>query len=297
MKMHLLIDDYLNYLAIEKGASLNTLESYGRDLNRYAAFLEKSDIVQIADVSSERVIAFLAMLRNKGLSPVSVNRVLAALRGFHKYLIAWKKTAENPVATIELAKVWMHLPDTLSREEMRRLLTSPAGDDAVAIRDKAILELLYASGIRVSELIALAVNDINWQAGYLVARGKGQKERVVPIGKTAMDCLSRYADDARHRFLKERRASHLFLNRSGSGLTRQGLWKIVKKYAERSGLLKKVYPHTFRHSFATHLLEGGADLRSVQVMLGHADIATTQIYTHVTKERLKEIHKKYHPRG
>lgn len=295
--MHLLIDDYLNYLAMEKGASLNTLEAYGRDLSRYAAFLEESGITQIGDVSSDGVIAFLEMLRGGGLSPVSVNRVLAALRGFHKYLIGSKKAEENPVANIELAKVWMHLPDTLSREEMRRLLAAPAGDGAVALRDTAILELLYASGIRVSELITLAVNDINWQAGYLVARGKGQKERLVPVGKTAMDSLGRYADEARHRFLKGQRTSRLFLNRSGSGLTRQGLWKIVKKYAERSGLLKKVYPHTFRHSFATHLLEGGADLRSVQVMLGHADIATTQIYTHVTAARLKEIHKKYHPRG
>ena len=191
----------------------------------------------------------------------------------------------------------MHLPDILNREEMATLLRQPGTKTPLAVRDTAVLELLYATGIRVSELISLSMSNINWQAGYLVVVGKGNKERIVPIGRTAFDCLNRYITDSRHKLSKGRSVNTLFLNRSGTGLTRQGLWKIVKKYVKKGGLHKRVYPHTFRHSFATHLLEGGADLRSVQVMLGHADISTTQIYTHITRERLREVHRKYHPRG
>ncbi|MBE9547094.1 MAG: tyrosine recombinase, partial [Proteobacteria bacterium] len=203
----------------------------------------------------------------------------------------------NPVANIELARVWMRLPDTLSRNEMDILLEQPDTKTSLGMRDKAMLELMYATGIRVSELISLTINSINWQVGYLVTMGKGKKERIVPIGKSALDCLCQYIENVRSEFLKGNRTSTLFLNRSGNGLTRQGFWKNIKKYANKAGLQKKVHPHTFRHSFATHLLEGGADPRSVQVMLGHADISTTQIYTHITRERLKDIHKRYHPRG
>ena len=297
MQMSLLLDEFMNYMAIEKGVSRNTLEAYGRDLNSYIAFMESSGIVGVQPITSDHVISFLGECRKRGLSPASVNRVLAALRGFYKYLIGERKVAVNPVANIQLAKVWMHLPDVLSREEMIRLIGAPGAGDPSAIRDTAMLELLYASGIRVSELISLRTNDINWQGGYLIARGKGSKERVVPVGRAALDSLHAYVEEARPCFLKGRNTVFLFLNRSGSGFSRQGLWKMIKKYALKAGLMKKVYPHTFRHSFATHLLEGGADLRSVQAMLGHADIATTEIYTHVTRERMKEIHKKYHPRG
>ena len=291
------VDVYLNFLAVEKGVSLNTLEAYSRDLNRYVEFIEQAGIKDIREISSDDVISFLGNLKGDGLASSSTNRSLAAIRGFYRYLLTEKVVDENPVANIELARVWMHLPDTLSREEMNFLLKQPGTKTPLAVRDTAMLELLYATGIRVSEVVSLSMSNINWQAGYLIVVGKGSKERIVPIGRVAFDCLNRYVEGSRRKLSKERSVNTIFLNRSGTGLTRQGFWKIVKKYVRKAELQKKVYPHTFRHSFATHLLEGGADLRSVQVMLGHADISTTQIYTHVTRERLKEIHKKYHPRG
>jgi integrase/recombinase XerD len=295
--MYSLVDEYLNFLAVEKGVSLNTLEAYSRDLVRYVEFMQDTGIKAIKNINSYDVITYLGNLRKSGLTANSVNRGLAALRGFYKYLLRENIVVENPVANIELARVWMRLPDTLSMEEMNLLLRQPETKTFFGIRDKAMLELMYATGIRVSELILLTINSINWQVGYLITIGKGNKERIVPIGKTAIDSLDRYVKNIRQEFLKENTTNILFLNRYGRGLTRQGFWKIVRKYVNKAGLQKKVHPHTFRHSFATHLLEGGADLRSVQVMLGHADISTTQIYTHITRERLKKIHKKYHPRG
>ncbi|MBA7561345.1 Tyrosine recombinase XerD [subsurface metagenome] len=291
------VDGYLNFLAVEKGVSLNTLEAYSRDLNRYVDFAEKTGIKDIRDISSDTIISFLGDLKGGGLATTSINRALAAIRGLYRYLLTENVIDENPVAVIELAKVWMRLPDTLNRKEMALLLKQPGTKTPLAVRDTAMLELLYATGIRVSELVSLGMSNINWQAGYLIVVGKGNKERIVPIGQVAFDCLNRYVGDARRKLAGGRSVNALFLNRSGNGLTRQGFWKIVKKYVRKAGFNKKVYPHTFRHSFATHLLEGGADLRSVQVMLGHADISTTQIYTHVTRERLREIHRKYHPRG
>lgn len=295
--MHQLIDDYLNFMAVEKGASRNTLEGYSRDLNRYVAFIDGLNIRDIRQIGAEELISYLSRLKSEGLAANSMNRALAALRGFYKYLLREKKLESTPVAHIELARVWTHLPDVLSREEMSLLLTQPGSATPAAVRDAAMLELIYATGIRVSELTGLTLNSINWQVGYLIAMGKGEKERIVPVGRTAYDQVKRYIEVARPLMLKSRECDILFLNRLGKGMTRQGFWKIVKKYAAKAKLVKKVHPHTFRHSFATHLLEGGADLRSVQIMLGHADISTTQIYTHVTRERLKEVHRKYHPRG
>lgn len=295
--VHVLIDEYINFLAIEKGVSLNTLEAYSRDLNRYVGFMEGRGTSGIKSITSNDVIAFLGNLRNNGLTPNSVNRTLAALRGFYKYLIREKVLESNPIAHIELAKVWMRLPDTLSRNEMDQLLEQATVESPLGMRDRAMLELMYATGIRVSELISISMNSINWQVGFLIVIGKGNKERIVPVGQSALNYITRYISEGRPKLLKHTMTNVLFVNRSGRGLTRQGFWKIVKKYATKAGLEHKVHPHTFRHSFATHLLEGGADLRSVQVMLGHTDISTTQIYTHVTGERLKDIHKKYHPRG
>ena len=295
--MHDLLDQYLNYLSVEKGCSHNTLEAYSRDLHGYLTFIQKCGCIKIQDASSDVIMAYLTARKKDGLSANSMNRGLAAIRGFYKYLLREGKVDQNPLIHIELAKVWMRLPDTLNREEMNHLLEQPAVTRDAGLRDKAMLELMYAAGIRVSELINLKMNDISWQVGYLVTMGKGGKGRIVPIGKSAYDYLSQYVEKSRPKLIKGRQNDLLFLNRSGERLTRQGFWKIVKKYVLKAGLKKKVHPHTFRHSFATHLLEGGADLRSVQMMLGHADISTTQIYTHVTRERLKDIHRKYHPRS
>ena len=288
---------YLNYLLIERGVAKNTLEAYGRDLQRFILFLQEKGITELNEVMPEVIIEYLVRIKDEGLSANSMNRSLAALRGLYKYLVQEKQVSQTPLANIELAKVWMRLPDTISSEEMALILAQPGLETAAALRDSAMLELLYATGIRVSELIGLTMNSINWQVGFLRTMGKGSKERIVPIGKAAYDCTRLYVDKARPQLMRGKSTDVLFLNRFGGKFTRQGLWKTVVRYAKKAGLRKKVHPHTFRHSFASHLLEGGADLRTVQVMLGHADISTTQIYTHITRDRLKEIHHKYHPRG
>jgi integrase/recombinase XerD len=291
------IDEFLNFMAVEKGSSLNTLEAYSRDLRRFALYLRQEKSGSPGDVGPEDLVAFLGTLKKAGLSATSINRNLAAIRGLYRYLLRSGHIPENTLTKVSLAKAWMRLPDTLSLQEMEELLQKPDDTKPQGLRDKAMFELLYATGLRVTELLTLTVNDLNWQVGCLTATGKGRKERIVPVGKAAIAILRRYMDESRPLLLKGRKADILFVNRRGGGLTRQALWKMIRKYAVLAGLQKKVHPHTFRHSFATHLLEGGADLRAVQVMLGHADISTTQVYTHVTRERLKEIHRKYHPRG
>jgi integrase/recombinase XerD len=296
--MQELLTKYFNYLLIERGVAQNTLESYGRDLRRFLLFVQENKrLTDVHEVTPEVIIEYLVRIKNEGLAANSMNRSLAALRGFYKYLLREKVIIETPLANIELAKVWMKLPDTVSKEEMNAILAQPGSQTTPAIRNTAMLELLYATGMRVSELINLTMNSVNWQVGFLIVMGKGRKERIVPIGKIAYDCTRRYVDEARPQLMKKKSTDVLFLNRFGGKFTRQGFWKIVVGYAKKTGLQKKVYPHTFRHSFASHLLEGGADLRTVQVMLGHADISTTQIYTHITRERLREVHQKYHPRG
>ena len=292
-----MLEGYLNYLLIERGVAPNTLEAYGRDLQRYLAFIRQKGLSHFKEATPEIIVEYLVLIKNEGLSANSMNRALAALRGFYKYLLMEKLIEQTPLANIELAKVWMRLPDTISKEEMKIILAQPGDKTPAALRDTAMLELLYATGIRVSELINLTMNSINWQVGFLTVMGKGSKERIVPIGKTAYDCVREYVDKARPQLMQKKSTEVLFLNRFGGKFSRQGFWKLVIRYAAKAGLQKKVHPHTFRHSFASHLLEGGADLRTVQVMLGHADISTTQIYTHITRDRLKEIHQKYHPRG
>jgi len=291
------IDDYLNYLAVEKGASRHTLSAYGRDLRRYEAFLSGPDGEGSPKAVSDRLLDFLAELHRSGLKANSINRGLAAIRGYYRYLLREKVISENPVAHIERAKTWLRLPDTLSRREMDLLLSQPGQTGPAALRDTAILELLYATGIRVTELISLKLGSVQWQVGYLTVMGKGGKERIVPIGRSAYEAVRVYLEQARPLFLKDGDSECLFLTCRGRGFSRQGLWKLILRYSRRAGFAKRVHPHTFRHSFASHLLEGGADLRSVQIMLGHADISTTQIYTHITRERLKSIHRRFHPRG
>lgn len=289
------IDAFVQHLVVERGLARNTVESYSRDLKKFADFLEGRQR-PLQAVESLTVMEFLLALREQGLSSKSSARSLSALRMFFRFLVREKILETDPTIHIESPKARLHLPALLSIAEVDALLMQPEDKTPRGLRDKAMLELLYATGVRVSELVSLKVNSLNLEVGYLIAFGKGAKERVVPLGESAMRCLKGYLLTARPRFLK-RPSPFVFLNGSGKPLSRQGFWKIIRRYGLKAGLNKRLSPHTLRHSFATHLLERGADLRSVQVMLGHVDIATTQIYTHVTQERLKKIHHRYHPRG
>jgi len=290
------LDLFLNYLVVERGLSRNTLDAYGRDLSRYLDFLDKERIDHFDEVTPLLVLRYLAHLKNAGLSPRSRARTLVSMRMFHKFLLAEKYTEANPTSRVEAPKTFNALPHTLSPGEVERLLASPSGENPLDLRDRAMFEILYATGLRVSELVGLKVGSLQLDVGYLTAFGKRSKERIVPIGEMAIEELRRYMSFGRPALVKEG-SSFLFLNRSGKGLTRQGFWKIIKRRSLEAGIRKNITPHTLRHSFATHLLENGADLRSVQTMLGHVDISTTQIYTHVTRERLRKIHEQYHPRG
>jgi integrase/recombinase XerD len=240
---------------------------------------------------------YVSELRGRGVGARSAARALATLRGLFRHLLERGVITQDPTLELETPRLMRGLPYYLSGEQVEALLAAPDVSKPLGLRDRAMLETLYATGLRVSELVGLRMPQVRLDPGYVRVMGKGSKERVVPIGKTAYDCVRRYVDEARPRLLKAKTTEVLFLNRFGGALSRQGLWKIIIHYAQKAGLQKNVHPHTFRHSFASHLLEGGADLRAVQVMLGHADISTTQIYTHVTRDRLKEIHRKYHPRG
>ena len=295
--METFLDLFLNYLVVEKGLSRNTLDAYGRDLGRYLEFLAKASIVGPDQVTPALVLRFLAQLKDQGLAPRSRARTLVALRTFHRFLLQEGYARANPAARVEAPKSLQPLPHTLSPLEVERLLQAPSGDKPLALRDRAMLEILYATGLRVSELVGLKQENLQLDIGYLVTFGKGRKERIVPMGEVSMAALRTYLQLGRPLLCRETNSVLLFLNRGGKGLTRQGFWKIIKRRALQAGIAKNIMPHTLRHSFATHLLENGADLRSVQTMLGHADISTTQIYTHVTRERLKQLHGQFHPRG
>ncbi len=295
-------DRYLHFLSLEKNASVNTLASYRFDLTRYIRFLETRLKTELGLVSGEDISNFLVHLRDQDLSPRSVNRSLSALRGFHKFLFAEGITSTNPTETISPPKLGRTLPGVLTQQEVEVILSQPceAPQDRrkLWVRDKAILEVLYATGIRVSELITLRLSDVMKAEEVLRVFGKGAKERLVPIGASALGWIDRYAQDTRPILGRRGAAQNvLFLNARGTPMTRMAVWKIVQTYTRKAGLPKEVHPHTFRHSFATHLLEGGADLRAVQEMLGHSDISTTQVYTHVDREYLKEVHRTFHPRG
>lgn len=289
------LDLFLSFLLVEKGLSRNTVEAYSRDVGRYLNFLEQEkrgpDRARPIDVAS-----FVAREKEAGLSPRSRARSLSALRMFHRFLLTEGYAESDPTAIIEAPKALVRLPEVLSSREVELLLAAPRGTEAIDVRDRAMLELLYATGLRVSELVALKLREVNLTAGYLMTRGKGGKERLVPLGESAGRAVTEYLGDARVRLAKGESA-FLFLSRLGAPMSRQAFWNIVKKRARGAGIAKEISPHTLRHSFATHLLENGADLRSVQMMLGHADLSTTQIYTHVTRERLKRLHEEFHPRG
>jgi integrase/recombinase XerD len=291
------VDIFLNYLSVEKGLAQNTLSAYSHDLTGYTRFLQKSGIVNVAEVDQGLLLAFLAHLKAEGLSPQSRSRVLSALRGLHRFLVREHYLDQDPSRLIESPRTMRSLPELLSTAEVERLLAAPAGDDALALRDRAMLEVLYATGMRVSELVGLCLGDLRLDIGCLNAFGKGGKQRLIPLGEVALDVLDDYLDGARGQLLRDDKIAQVFLNRRGRPMSRQGFWKNLKAYALRAGISKRVYPHMLRHSFATHLLDNGADLRAVQAMLGHADISTTQIYTHVVQERLKQVYQQFHPRG
>ncbi len=291
------LDHYLNYLAVERGLARNTLDAYGRDLARYLDYLEKNQIATPDRITPAVVLRFLSHLKEAGLSARSRARNLAALKTFHKFLVREKIVSDNPTDQVVSPKSLTSLPHTLSPFDVESLLASPQGETALDWRDRAMLEILYATGLRVSELVSLKLSDLQMDVGYLTAFGKRSKQRIVPLGEAAISSLREYLQHGRARLDKQRGSQYLFLNRSGEGLTRQGFWKIIKRRALAAGIRQNITPHTMRHSFATHLLENGADLRSVQAMLGHADISTTQIYTHVTRERLRKLHAQHHPRG
>ena len=292
-----LADQYLNYLLIEKGLADKTLESYGSDMARYLSFLENNKIKDISDADTPVLLKYLIFMRDAGLGAKSRARHLVTLRGFYKFLVNEKILKHDPTRLIDLPKSGLKLPDVLSVEEVRLLLSVPDTNTPIGSRDGAMIELLYAAGLRVSELINLKLQDVNMEAGFVRVFGKGSKERVVPIGLFAKEKIDDYLKTARPLILKNIVSRYLFVARAGKPMTRQGFWKLIKRYALKAGFNKKITPHSLRHSFASHLLEGGADLRAVQLMLGHVDISTTQIYTHVAREHLKKIHEKFHPRG
>jgi len=295
--LDILVDQYLNYLVLEKGLSEKTVESYSSDLVRYLEFLKQKGVKKIADADTPLILKHLIALRDAGLGSRSCARHLITLRGFYKFLVQERIIEYDPAKLIDLPKSGLKLPDVLTVAEVNLLLNMPDTGKPLGKRNAAMIELLYAAGLRVSELVNLKFLDVNLEACFVRVLGKGSKERVVPIGVCAKEKIHDYINTARPLLLKERTSPYLFVARAGKPMTRQGFWKLLKQYAQQAGIKKKIAPHSLRHSFASHLIEGGADLRAVQVMLGHVDISTTQIYTHIAREHLRQMHEKYHPRG
>lgn len=296
------VRDYLHYLQLEKNASQNTIASYTHDIKRYVEYLQHHRVEGLDGVTERHMSRYIALLHHNGLSPRSVTRSLSAIRGFHKFLVGDGVVRANPTENIDRPKLPRSLPDVLTQSEVDAILNRPAPSlrdkRHLWLRDKAILETLYATGMRVSEAVGLGQANVLAEEGLVRVFGKGAKERIVPIGGSALRWIARYRQEARPHLLKRGKSQDvLFLNARGTPMTRMSIWNIVREYAAKAGISKDVHPHTFRHSFATHLLEGGADLRAVQEMLGHSDISTTQIYTHIDREYLKEVHRTFHPRG
>ena len=290
------IDTYLTYLRDVRRMSPNTIASYARDLNALAAFAEKrAHAVEALD--RRELESFAHQLVSSGLSPRSAARAIACIRGYYRFLLLEKRVPADPAEDLRAPRAWPGLPKYLDVEEVDRLLAQPDSSHPRGLRDKALIELLYATGLRVSELLSLRAGDINLDGGYLTCIGKGDKQRIVPLGHEAADWIRRYIAEGRPALLKTRRSPWLFVNaRGGSQLSRVGFWKILKEYGLKAGVTRHISPHVLRHSFATHLLERGADLRAIQMMLGHADLSTTQIYTHVLEARLRAVYDKFHPR-
>lgn len=288
--------EFLTYLRVEKGLAQNTLLAYARDIRRFGAFLQKRKVT-LARTERHDIVDFLAGLFHAGLDSRSVARYLVTIRHFFRFCLLEEYIKEDPAATIEAPKFCSILPDFLSVPEVDRLLAQPDVNAPVGLRDKAMIEVLYSGGLRVSELCGLGVADLQIEVGCLRCIGKGSKERLVPLGKDALAVVQSYLRDARPILQGDRSSPFLFLNRKGKPLSRMAVWKLLVAYGKAADIRKPLKPHMLRHSFATHLLDRGADLRSVQMMLGHADISTTQIYTHVVEERLKQVYKTHHPRA
>jgi integrase/recombinase XerD len=290
------VTDYLDHLRAERGLSPNTIAAYRSDLDKYQAWASSRE--QALDAVKPRDIsAFLAHLRALGLSARSAGRAIHAIRGFYRFLVREEKVTEDPMENIRSPRPFKPLPRFLNRAQVEALLEAPDLSTALGLRDKAILETMYASGLRASEVIQLKTENIDPDVGLLRIFGKGRKERLVPIGSSALAAILRYETEGRAALLKKKRSRELFLNHAGEGLSRMGLWLIVRRHALSVGVASILTPHVLRHSFATHLLENGADLRALQAMLGHADISTTEIYTHVSRERLRQVFDKFHPRA
>ncbi len=287
---------FLDFARVEKGLAPNSIQSYRRDLTGFSAFVAKTG-KPLSAIEREDVRGFIKSLYERGLAPKSAARQLVSLRGFFAFLVREGRLESDPTSDIEAPKLDQSLPKTLSPEEVEKLLSQPDLSKPLGARDKALLELLYATGMRVSELVSVRVSDLDRELGIVRCVGKGNKERLIPVGKSAIGAIEAYVATSRLKILGKRASPFLFINRQGKPLSRVGFWKIITAYGKRAGLATKLTPHLLRHSFATHLLERGADLRSIQLMLGHSDISTTQIYTHVIKERLKQVYQTHHPRA
>lgn len=289
------IDEYLNYLIIDKKYSLNTRDNYKNDLVKFNDYCDKRNLT-LNQITDKEIKDYLKLLKQQNLNSKSISRVISSLRGFYKFLLIEKVIANNPMEYIDTVKTSKTIPSVLSKEEINKLLMiSP--NNKFDYRNKAMIELMYATGLRVSELVNLKINDVDLHMNILKTMGKGNKERLIPIGEYATVCVIQYLDKARPLFLKNKHSDYLFITNQGSNLSRAQFYRILKKLAQEKGIITPFSPHTLRHSFATHLLDNGADLRSIQELLGHSNISTTEIYTHVSKETLKREYQNYHPHG
>ncbi|NEU30821.1 site-specific tyrosine recombinase XerD [bacterium LRH843] len=292
------ISEFLHYIRVERGLASNTIQSYERDLKQYEQFVKKVEGEKLlTNIDRQTIVHFLYHLKEQGRAETTMARMIASIRAFHQFALREKLADSDPSVHIDSPKASKRLPKVLSMEEIEALLDAPSGNDLFGVRNRAMLETLYATGMRVSELINLTLADTHLTMGFVRCIGKGNKERIIPLGGAATKALEYYLQYGRPDFMKKNSHDILFVNHHGRPLSRQGFWKILKQLAEKANIQKELTPHTLRHSFATHLLENGADLRAVQEMLGHADISTTQIYTHITKVRMKDVYSKYHPRA
>ena len=289
--------DYLHYLKVERGLSENTIASYGIDLKLFLEYLRENEIPSFKQVNKEVIVNYMQAEKNNNKANSSILRSVSSLRKFFQYLAQEKIIEKDPMLLIDTPKKKQHLPQVLTEEEVEKLLHSPNTGQVLGLRDRAMLELMYATGLRISEIINLKLEDLHLTMGTLQTLGKGHKERIVPVGDEAIKWINRYLEEARPKLLKQKRSNYLFLNFHGNNLTRQGVWKNLKAEVRKAGIQKNITPHTLRHSFATHILENGADLRIVQELLGHADISTTQIYTHLSNKQLADIYNRAHPRA